>query len=127
VAAVVGLMAVVIAGAAYAVGTALTGNGGNEQAVASGYQPWLGIDLYNSPYGGPIVVGVVPGSPAQRAGVEPGDVITQVDAQPVASASAFGSALAGKHAGDHVVLSLERGAVTYAARVTLANRPVANP
>jgi hypothetical protein len=127
VAGMVVLLVLVLAGAAYAVSTTFTGNGPNGQAVASGYQAWLGIDLYNSPYGGPIVVGVVPGSPAQAAGVQPGDVITRVDGQPVGTASAFASAIAGKHAGDHVVLQLERGAVTYYARVTLANRPVAYP
>ena len=127
IAALVGLLVLVLAGTAYAVSAALSGSAGNGQAVANGYQAWLGIDLYNSPYGGPIVVGVVPGSPAQAAGVDAGDVISQVDGKPVATASAFGSAIAGKHPGDHVVLQLERGAVTYVARVTLANRPVAYP
>lgn len=125
--ALVGLLVLVGAGAAYAVSAAVTGSGGNGPTVASGYQAWLGIDLYNSPYGGPIVVGVVPGSPAQRAGLQPGDVITQVDGHGVATASAFGSAVAGKHAGDQVLVQLDRGAVTYVARVTLAHRPVAYP
>jgi S1-C subfamily serine protease len=120
----VGLLTLVCAGTAFAVTAALSGSGGNQ---ASGYQPWLGIDLYNSPFGGPIVVGVTPGSPAQAAGVQPGDVISQVDGQPVPTAAQFASAIAGKHAGDQVALGLERGPATYVAHVTLANRPVGSP
>jgi hypothetical protein len=123
----VGLMVLVIGGAAYAATSAIVGTGASNQTAASGYQPWLGVDMYNSPFGGPIVVAVVPGSPAQAGGVQPGDVISQVDGQPVATVSGFASALAGKHAGDQVVLELERGSVTYVAHVTLATRPVANP
>jgi PDZ domain len=123
----VGLLALLVAGGAYAVDSALTTGGGSDQVTASGYQRWLGIDLYNSPYGGPIVVGVAPGSPALIAGLEPGDVISQVDGQPVATVSEFASAVARKHGGDRVVLQLERGAVTYLAHVTLATRPVGYP
>jgi hypothetical protein len=123
----VGLLLLVIGGAAYAITSAFIGTGAGNQAMASGYQPWLGVDMYNSPFGGPIVVAVVPGSPAQVGGVQPGDVISQVDGQSVATVSGFASALAGKHAGDRVVLALERGSVTYVAHVTLATRPVAYP
>ncbi|HYB26433.1 MAG TPA: PDZ domain-containing protein [Solirubrobacteraceae bacterium] len=123
----VGLLALVGAGTAYAVTSALTGSGGRNQAAASGYQPWIGIDLYNSPFGGPIVVSVAPGSPAQAAGMQPGDVISQVDGQPVATTSEFASAIAGKHPGDQVTIQLERGPATYVADVTLATRPVGYP
>lgn len=127
VAVLVGLLTLLAAGAAYAVDSALSGGGSSDQAVASGYQRWLGIDLYNSPFGGPIVVGVAPGSPALVAGMQPGDVITRVDGQPVATVSEFVSAISGKHAGDRVVLALERGGVTYLAHVTFATRPAGYP
>jgi putative serine protease PepD len=121
-------LAPVGAGVAYAASSALIGgrDGGNVQA-ASGYEPWLGIDLYNSPYGGPIVVAVAAGSPAQAAGVEPGDVISEIDGKRVATASEFASAVARKHAGDRVALQFERGTVTYVANIRLAARPVAQP
>jgi len=127
VAVLIGLLTFVGAGTAYAVTSALTGSGGNNQAAARGYQPWLGIDLYNSPFGGPIVVGVAPSSPAQAAGLQPGDVISRVDGQPVATTSEFASAIAGKHPGDQVTIQLERGPATYVADVTLATRPVGYP
>jgi serine protease Do len=47
------------------------------------------------------------GSPADEAGLEPGDVIRQVDRQPVTSARACGQALA--RAGDRVLLLIQRG------------------
>lgn len=129
VAVLVGLLALLGAGVAYAASSAIigSGDGGNDQAAASGYQPWLGIDLYNSPYGGPIVVAVAAGSPAQAAGVEPGDVISEIDGKRVATASEFASAVARKHAGDWVALQFERGTVTYVAHIKLAARPVAQP
>ncbi len=127
VAVLVGLLTLLAAGAAYAVDSALSGGGSSDQAVASGYQRWLGIDLYNSPFGGPIVVGVAPGGPALVAGVQPGDVIARVDGRPVATVSEFVSAISGKHAGDRVVFQLERGGVTYLAHVTFATQPTAYP
>jgi S1-C subfamily serine protease len=127
VAALVVLLTLLGAGVAYAVDSALSGGSSNEQTVASGYQRWLGIDLYNSPFGGPIVVGVAPGSPALVAGVQPGDVIARVDGRPVATVSEFVSAISGKHAGDRVVFALERGGVTYVAHLTFANQPSAYP
>lgn len=127
VAVLVGLLTLLGAGAAYALDSALSGGGSSEEAVASGYQRWLGIDLYNSPFGGPIVVGVAPGSPALAAGLQPGDVITRVDGRPVATVSEFVSAISGKHAGDRVVFALDRGGVTYLAHVTFATQPTAYP
>jgi PDZ domain len=127
VAVLVGLLTLLAAGAVYAVDSALSGGGSREETVASGYQRWLGIDLYNSPFGGPIVVGVAPGSPALAAGMQPGDVITRVDGHPVATVAQFSSAISGKHAGDRVVLALERGGVTYLAHVTFATRPAGYP
>jgi PDZ domain len=127
VALLVGCLTLLGAGAAYAVDSALSGGGSSGEAVASGYQRWLGIDLYNSPFGGPIVVGVAPNSPALAAGLQPGDVITRVDGRPVATVSEFVSAISGKHAGDRVVFALERGGVTYIAHVTFATQPTAYP
>jgi membrane-associated protease RseP (regulator of RpoE activity) len=120
----VGLLTLLATGAAYA---ALSGGGSSNQTVASEYQRWLGIDLYNSPFGGPIVVGVAPGSPALVAGLQPGDVITRVDGRPVATVPEFVSAISGKHAGDRVVVQLERGGVTYLAHLTFATAPTAYP
>jgi carboxyl-terminal processing protease len=57
------------------------------------------------------VEGVFPGSPAARAGLEPGDVIIAVGATSLASRpSSFGSSLIKGRAGTRVTLTIQRGA-----------------
>ncbi len=121
----VGIVALVGAGAAYAVSTAFTGGtSSRQQAAASGsHNPWLGVEMINAPSGGVMVAKVFPGSPAQAAGIEPGDVITQIDTQPIAAPAIAAAAIDGLQPGDHVAIQLQRGASTYTAHVTLATQP----
>jgi hypothetical protein len=58
--------------------------------------------------GGIQVEGVVDGGPAQAAGLEPGDLVVQIDGQPATDVPEF-VALAGGPAGSSVVLTVERG------------------
>jgi peroxiredoxin len=53
---------------------------------SSSGRPWLGVELEPVAPGGPGVriLRVVPGSPAQRAGLRAGDLIVQIEGQPVA-------------------------------------------
>ncbi|MDI6905822.1 MAG: trypsin-like peptidase domain-containing protein [Candidatus Bathyarchaeia archaeon] len=47
------------------------------------YHPWVGIE-YNSSYtGGMLVVSVISGSPAEKAGLQKNDIIIKVDGRPV--------------------------------------------
>ena len=64
---------------------------------------------FNIPAGvrGAMIREIEQGSPADEAGLQPGDVIRQVDRQPVTSARACEQALA--HAGDRVLLLIQRG------------------
>jgi len=55
-----------------------------------GPTPFLGVSLdrggdFGAPTSGAVVTGVVPGSPAERVGLEAGDVITAVDGKSVSS------------------------------------------
>ena len=76
------------AGAAYAVASTLSGSGaGNAPAGVAGQHAWLGVDMAGSGSGGALVTRVIPGSPADAAGIKPGDVITQIDTQPIAAPS----------------------------------------
>ena len=118
----------VLAGAAYAVTAAVVGGSGSPTpAVASGSGAWLGIDVARSSLGGAMVVDVFPGSPAQAAGMEPGDVITEINGHPVFRPSDVTSALAGMHPGDQVQLRFQGSGTTYSARVPLASRPAGYP
>ena len=58
--------------------------------------------------GGVLVRSIEPGSPADRAGLMPGDVITAVGSSPVRSLDAFIEILAGLEAGDSIPLRLMR-------------------
>jgi S1-C subfamily serine protease len=45
-------------------------------------RPWLGAFMADAP-GGVVVTGIAPRSPAHRAGVQPGDVLVEIDGVPV--------------------------------------------
>jgi len=63
---------------------------------------------------GVVVVGVEPGSPAARAGLRPGDVIMELDRQPVTSVKRFGQ-LWEKVKGKALLLVHRHGATTFIA------------
>lgn len=52
------------------------------------------------------------GSPGQKAGVQPGDVITAIDGRPVAGVKDLKEASAGLGSGDGAVLTVMRGEMT---------------
>jgi len=62
--------------------------------------------------GGLVVVGVRRGSQAAQFGLEPGDLITRLDNEPVSSLDAFRDGLTSSH-GRGVLLSVRRGPFTY--------------
>ena len=128
VAAVVAALVLVCAGAAVAVTSALNG-GSSTPAPAVTNQPeaWLGIDVTSSPYGGVMVTNVVPGSPAYWAGMEAGDVITQVNGHPVASPSDLRDVIGGMHPGQRVTVRFEGSGTTYNAQIPLKNQPAGGP
>lgn len=71
---------------------------------------------------GVIVGKLVDGSPAFRAGLEVGDIVTAVDGEPVASASALARAIGGHEDGDTVVLEVWRDGQMEKISATLEER-----
>jgi putative serine protease PepD len=63
------------------------------------------------------------GTPAARAGLQAGDVITAIDGRKMTSADELGSAIDAKKPGDRITLTYLRGGQTRTATVTLATRP----
>jgi predicted metalloprotease with PDZ domain len=122
IAALIAAVALVVAGGAYAVSSTLSGSGG-QQAAAAGSQPWLGVQVANSSAIGVIVVRVTPGSPAAPAGLKTGDVITQLDTEPIVAPAILTAAINGMQPGDPVTIQFQRGATTYTVHLTLAGRP----
>lgn len=103
-----------VAGAGVALGAAaLAGGSGSHSNTSDTHitagQPWLGLQtvaqMGNS---GATVLVVDAGGPAQHAGVQPGDVITQVDGQPITSPAVLDAAIAAKQPGQQVQLLVNR-------------------
>ena len=63
--------------------------------VVNSHRAYLGVETATGVAGAAVVVGVQPGSPAQQAGIKPGDQITAVAGKQVGSAAGLAAALAG--------------------------------
>jgi putative serine protease PepD len=64
---------------------------------------------------------VVPGGPADRAGIQPGDVIVAIDDKPVADSSELIVAIRSRSPGDTVTLTVHRGGDEQSVKVTLGS------
>jgi serine protease DegQ len=75
---------------------------------------------------GVVVLNVVPGGPAQRAGLRPGDVITAVDGEATPTPEDFLAALRPHRPGDTLTLTVRSpGGDERQVRLTVIDRPVA--
>jgi S1-C subfamily serine protease len=96
--------------------------------VHSGSTPFLGVSVADASGGqgpaGALVAGVVPGSPADQAGIVPGDTITAVNGRTVSSYAVLASLLLQYHAGDTVTLQwIDGTGMTQTAAVVTATGP----
>jgi S1-C subfamily serine protease len=73
------------------------------------------------------VVSAVSGGPADKAGINRGDVITKVDGKDVQDPSDIAMAVAAKKPGDRITVQVERNLVTEEIQVTLGTRPNHTP
>lgn len=116
-----------VAGAGVALGAAaLAGGSGsgshNSDAQISPGHPWLGLQTVSQMgTSGATVLVVDAGGPAQRAGVQPGDVISQVDGQPITSPEGLNAAIAAKAPGQQVQLLINRYGQSLVLYVTLGS------
>src|SRR5690606_26193000 len=106
------------------------------QAWGRVVHPWLGVEaeteqidaelvrMFELPASqGALVVRVVPGSPADRGGLRPFDLITAVGGRPVNSAGALRHALRGTRPGDRVPVEIVRGGKATTLQIHVAERP----
>jgi S1-C subfamily serine protease len=105
-----------------------SGQGGGDTHV--GERAFIGVSIQNggvrdgSSASGPTVGGVQSGSPAERAGIGQGSVITSVAGKTVRSVDDIASALAPYHPGDKVDLSwTDSSGHRHTAGVTLGSGP----
>jgi serine protease Do len=94
-------------------------------------RPWIGARLEEPRTDNPrdliargaTVAAVVPGSPAEKAGLKRGDVITRVRARNVRNRFDWDAALLDLRVGEQVPLALRRGGSSVELTVTIADLP----
>jgi membrane-associated protease RseP (regulator of RpoE activity) len=98
---------------------------GSAASHAGGYGPWLGTlpDFGTAGSPGARIAAVVPGSPAERAGLRSGDVIVSFAGTQVASLEEFASLLFLQSEGNEVEIVVSRGDETIETRAVLGRRP----
>jgi pimeloyl-ACP methyl ester carboxylesterase len=74
--------------------------------------------------GGAAIDAVGAGTPAEKAGLQHGDVIVSADGQAIADPPAFVAAVAKKRAGDSLTIAVRRGNETLTKELTLAAVPL---
>jgi serine protease DegQ len=85
--------------------------------------PEIAGQLGVSATSGVVVLSVVSGGPAAKAGIQPGDVITAIDGQGVSDVEDFLATLRNDQPGQTVTATFFRGNAKMETKVVLANRP----
>lgn len=103
-------------------------SGTSDATIQQGLPAFLGVELLLDGMAGAgsatTVQGVVPGSAAAAAGINPGDTITSVGGSAVASQSDVESAISAHRPGDRVSVTwLDVTGVTHQATITLGTGP----
>jgi putative serine protease PepD len=95
------------------------------QLLASGKveHAYLGVEIASAAGGGARVASVRSGTPAAKAGLQAGDVITKIDGTSVGSSDELQQAVDSRKPGDRVTLEVRRGGTTRTVHVTLGTRP----
>jgi S1-C subfamily serine protease len=92
-------------------------------AGKSGYGPDFGsIPDFTELPNGVRFADIRPGSPAAKAGLKPGDVLTEFDGKPIQNLYDFTYALRAKKPGQEVLVKVLRGDQTIEAKVLLTER-----
>jgi putative serine protease PepD len=94
-------------------------------------RPYLGVETSdptdpNAPPGAEVKT-VTPGGPAEGAGVDPGDVITEIDGQAVRGSSDVSRIVNAKRPGDHIDIRVDRSGQDVTLDAELQNRPARTP
>ena len=84
---------------------------------------YLGIDATDATPSGALVQSIQARSPAARAGIKQGDVIVALDGVRVSGVGDLVSALAARHPGERITLTVRRGSRQLPVGVTLARQP----
>ena len=79
------------------------------------------MNVADDPHGGADVARVVSGSPADKAGLRPGDVVTAIDSTRIIGADGLVAAVQRHRPGDTVSITFTRGTGTHIVKVKLGS------
>ena len=99
-----------------------------KQLIAPGHSvshAYLGVQIAQSSIGGAQLTQVSPGTPAAKAGLAAGDLITKLNGQPVNSAVDLSRIIDALKPGDTMSVTYVRGTGTHTVQVKLGTRPIA--
>lgn len=88
-----------------------------------GERPYLGVRYIMRPRGAEIME-VIPGSPAEKAGLQVGDLVREVNGRRVSSAHPLAELLSSYRPGDRVTLTVERAGEELEIEVVLGRQPL---
>ncbi len=88
---------------------------------------WLGMQIATQPPGAAVVQTVRLGTAADRAGINPGEIIEALNGRPIHSAQDITAAVKGLARGAHVTLALAYGSGSSEAELTLGAPPSVTP
>jgi S1-C subfamily serine protease len=101
-------------------------------ATGHAHNAWVGVSLDQTVQGGAGIAkgstasgqqAIMPGSPAAKAGLQAGDIITAVNGTQVGSVNQFVATIASYAPGDTVTLTVNRGGQTKTLKLTLGSQP----
>jgi len=98
-------------------------SGHETSTIHIGYPAFLGVSLQDS-FNGSVVAAVGANTPAAKAGLQAGDVITSVGGKAVTSASSLSTIISGHNPGDKVKVAwTDTAGQSHTATITLATGP----
>lgn len=102
----------------------VSGDQQQPSGATQGFKVWVGgVPDYSAPGPGVTFSGVSPGSPAEKAGVQGGDVLLRFGGKEIRDIYEYTAALGDVRPGQTVTLVLKRGGGEISLDVTLAERP----
>jgi S1-C subfamily serine protease len=120
----------ILAAGAYALTSMLGSSNHSTPPPAAQASPpvyWLGMQLESTQPGQVVVATVAPGSRAEQAGLDPGDVIPAVNGKSLNATSDVSPAIQGLRRGDRVEIKVSRGSTLFTTHASLAAPPSNNP